>query len=286
MRIGNAEIFVVSDGASLTDGGGFFGLVPRVLWEKVCRPDDLNRVPSHLRSLLVFADDKVILVDTGYGDKLSPKMKRNLGMEGSEDGRLIRDLAKHGVAPEDVDIVINTHLHADHCGGNTRIMDGKVVPTFPNAAYYVQRLEMAEARYPNERTRGTYFPENFVPLEGSGQLQIVDGDCQITPSVSVWVTRGHTPGHQIVVVESEGKTAMFLADACSWAVHLERLAWVPAFDLEPMVSIQTKKRIGDWALKHDAVLIFQHDPTTVMGRVMPGDGPGRFKVEKISAESA
>ena len=283
MKIGNAEIFVVSDGAALLDGGGFFGLVPRVLWEKVYRPDDLNRVPSHLRSLLVFADGKVILVDTGYGDKLSPKMKKNLGMEGLEDGRLVRALEEHGVAPEDVDIVINTHLHADHCGGNTRIVRGKVVPTFPNAVYYVQRLEMAEARYPNERTRGTYFLENFVPLEEAGQLKIIDGDYRITPSVSVWVTRGHTPGHQIAVVESEGEAAMFLADACSWAVHMERLAWVPAFDLEPMVSIQTKKRIRDWALKHDAVLIFQHDPTTVAGRVVPGDKDGRFRIEKILA---
>ncbi len=282
MKIGNAEIFVLSDGMTKSDGGGFFGLVPRVLWEKVHPADELNRVPWALRSLLIIADGKKILVDTGYGDKLTPKQKKIFAMEGQGDRRLLGDLERVGFSADEIDIVVNTHLHADHCGGNTVFDGDRVVATFPNARYIVQRRELAQAMFPNERTRGTYFKENFVPLLESGAMEIVDGDYQITPSVRTMVTRGHTPGHQVVVVESGGEAAIFLADACSWAVHMERLAWVPAFDIEPMESIQTKKRLRDWALRHNALLIFQHDPTTIFGRVRPGEKPGRFVVEKLS----
>lgn len=280
MLIGKVEIEVVSDGVVLEDGGGAFGLVPRILWERVLAPDELNRIPYVLRSLLIRSDGKTILVDTGYGDKLTAKERQRLNLHGER--RLLSALERLGVRAEDVDIVINTHLHADHCGGNTMNRGGGIAPTFPNAEYWVQRLELADARYPNERTRGTYFAENFLPLEVAGKLRILSGDTQVTPQVRCWVTPGHTRAHQAVVIESEGQTAIFLGDACARAVSLERLAWVPAYDIEPMESIETKRRLRDWALRTDALLIFQHDPTMTAGKVRMVEGEaGKFVVEPV-----
>jgi len=278
--IGKVEIEVVSDGTVLEDGGGAFGLVPRVLWERIIAPDELNRIPYVLRCLLIRSSGKTILVDTGYGDKLTAKERERLNLYGER--RLLRALERLGVRAEDVDIVINTHLHADHCGGNTMNQGGEVVPTFPNAEYWIQRRELADARYPNERTRGTYFAENFLPLEATGQLRILWGDTQVTPEVRCWVTPGHTRAHQAVVIENEGESAIFLGDACARAVSLERLAWVPAYDVEPMESIETKRRLRDWALRTDALLIFQHDLAMAAGRVRAVEGePGRFVVEPM-----
>lgn len=280
MLIGNADIEVVSDGIALHDAGGAFGLVPRVLWERIIKPDELNRIPLVVRCLLIRSAGKIILVDTGYGDKLTAKARERLNLHGER--RLLGELERLGVRAGDVDTVVNTHLHSDHCGGNTIYQDGKLVPTFPNAEYWIQRRELADARYPNERTRGTYFAENFVPLEVTGQLRILHGDTQVTPEVRCWVTRGHTRAHQVVVIESEGEAAIFLSDACGWAVSLERLAWVPAYDAEPMESIESKRRLRDWAQRTGALLIFQQDPTMVAGRVRAVAGkPGQFVVEPV-----
>ena len=280
MLIGHAEIEVVSDGVTLHDGGAAFGLVPRVLWQRIIQPDELNRIPFVVRCLLIRSAGQTILVDTGYGDKLTAKERERVNLHGER--RLLSDLERLDVPAEDVDIVINTHLHSDHCGGNTMVRDGRLVPTFPNAEYWIQRRELADARYPNERTRDTYFAENFLPLEATGQLRILSGDTQVTPEVRCWVTRGHTRAHQVVVIESEGQAAVFLSDACGWAVSLERLAWVPAYDVEPMESIESKRQIRDWALRTSALLIFQQDPTMVAGQVrsVPGE-PGRLVVEPV-----
>ncbi len=227
------------------------------------------------------------------------------------ENRLLRSLAALGFRPEDVSLVINTHLHADHCGGNTRFdPDGRVVPTFPNATYLMQRLELADATYPNERTRATYLCENFLPLvtlcdrdssrredktecvavsarrqslqqalPATCAARILSGDTQITPEVRVMVTPGHTRGHQVVIVESQGEAAVFLGDAASYAINIERLAWVPAYDVEPLVSIETKRNLRDWAWRTGALLFFQHDVTTPAGRVRP-DGDG-WRVEAV-----
>jgi glyoxylase-like metal-dependent hydrolase (beta-lactamase superfamily II) len=274
--IGNVRIHPLSDGIFWADGGGLFGLVPRVLWEKVVAPDTLNRVPMVLRCLLIESAGKRILVDTGYGDKLTDKERNILGLSG--EGRLLADLARLGFRAEDIDIVLNTHLHADHCGGNTRWNEHhELVPTFPRAEYWVQRLELADARFPDERTRGTYFADNFLPLERAEQLRVIDGDTIVTPELRLEIAPGHTRSHQVVIAESLGASAIFLADAASWAWALERLAWVPAYDVEPLVSIQTKKRLARWAIARQALLLFQHDPRLVSGRLREEDG--RFKVD-------
>jgi glyoxylase-like metal-dependent hydrolase (beta-lactamase superfamily II) len=268
--IGATCAHLLSDGIFWTDGGGPFGLVPRVLWEKVIAPDRLNRVPMHLRCLLVESSQGLILIDTGYGDKLPDKQREILQLKG--EGRLLSDLRAAGFRPQDVDLVINTHLHGDHCGGNTRRDEnGELVATFPRATYMMQRLELADACFPNERTRASYLAENYMPLgngcqeEPGGALQILNGDTQITPELRTRTTPGHTRAHQSIIIESRGEAGIFLADAAAWAVSLERLSWIPAFDVEPLVSLETKRSLQRWAANRKALLFFQHDPAVAAG---------------------
>jgi glyoxylase-like metal-dependent hydrolase (beta-lactamase superfamily II) len=272
-QVGRVKVHMVSDGIFWADGGTNFGVVPRSLWEKVIQPDELNRIPMQLRCLLIESEAGLILVDNGYGDKLTPKQQAQLNLHGTF--RLGGDLASLGYKPEDVDIVLDTHLHGDHCGGNTRFAeDGSVVPAFPNAVFMAQRLELADATYPNERTRNAYYPENFLPLSNlyqgtkNGRLEVMNGDTQVTSEVRTLTTPGHTRAHQAVIVESAGETAIFLADAAPWAVTLEKLAWVAAFDVEPLISIETKRSLRDWAWRKQALLFFQHDPTLGAGRLI------------------
>ncbi len=263
MRIGNVELFTVCDGMAWADGGAMYGLVPRVLWERVTPPDELNRVPLLLTCLVIRSSGKTILVDTGYGSKLSEKRREILTLV-REPG-LPEALAPLGLTADDIDIVINTHLHMDHCGGNTTLVGGRPLPTYPRAEYWVQRLEWAEALFPNERTRATYLAENLRPIEP--QLRLLDGDTRVTPEVRCVVTRGHTRAHQSVFIESAGQTAIYLGDLASYAVHLERLAWIPANDVEPLEAIETKRNLRRLALERDALLIFEHDVNTIAGRL-------------------
>jgi glyoxylase-like metal-dependent hydrolase (beta-lactamase superfamily II) len=279
IHIGNVTIYHVLGESFRADGGGHFGLVPKVLWERIAEADELNRVDMVFHGWLIESEGRRILVDTGHGTKLDAKFKRNFAVE--EENRLLISLAALGVSPEDVDIVINTHLHADHCGGNTRRQGDQVVATFPNAEYWVQRLEYADAIFPNERTRATYLSENFRPLEDGGHLRLLYGDTRVTLEVRCVVTRGHTRTHQCVVIESEGQAAVCLGDLAPWAVHFERLAWVPAYDVEPLETIETKRRVRDWALETGAILLFDHDPRMAAG-VLCEEGD-HFKVEPVSA---
>lgn len=280
MRFGNVTLHFVSDGLFQEDGGRFFGLVPKTLWEPVVTPDDRNRIPMALRCLLIEDGQQRILVDTGLGDKLSAKKRGHLSLYGEE--RLLDSLRKLGYEPQDIDLVINTHLHSDHCGGNTRFDDrGTAVPTFPRATYCIQRLELADALFPNERTRETYRHWNYEPLEQSGQLRVLWGDVRLTDEVRVVVTPGHTRAHQCVVVESEGRTALFLGDAASWPINLERLAWVPSYDTEPLISIETKRSLARWAVEEQVLLIFEHHPRIAAGYLHATERPDRFHLEPV-----
>jgi len=264
MRLGDIECFVLSDGEWRMDGGAIFGVVPKVLWQKVLPADELNRVPMALNCLLILAGGKRILVDTGFGRKLSPKEDKVFALR-RDHGDLLDNLQRLGYAPGDIDIVINTHLHPDHCGGNTTLRDGVPVPTFPNAQYWIQRLEWAAACYPNERTRSTYRPENFLPLQEAGQLQLLHGDTHVTDEVRCVVTRGHTRAHQSVIIESASESAVFLGDLAARAVHLERLTWTTAFDTEPLETLEAKRAMRDWVLGRHALLIFGHDVSMPCG---------------------
>ena len=277
MRIGDVEIYAVSDGTFWMDGGALFGLVPKVLWERIVTPDERNRVPMSLRCLLIVSRDKRILVDTGMGDKLSAKERDIFSVEGEK--RLVSSLARLGLSPEDIDVVVNTHLHSDHCGGNTVLRDGEVVPTFPNAEYWIQRLEWADAAFPNERTRATYLAPNYLPLWERNKVRLLYGDTWITPEVRCVVTRGHTRAHQSVLIESRGQKALYLGDLAPWAVNIERLAWIPSFDVEPLETLETKRWIRQWAAREKAILVFEHDPRIAAGYLVEDNR--RFRVEPV-----
>lgn len=268
IQLGKLQIHLLNDGIYYNDAGGPFGLVPRALFQNVFMPpDENNLLPMRLHSLLVRIGDYNIVIDTGYGTKLSEKQQSNIRLE-HPHGRLLDGLARLGVVPGDIHMVIDTHLHGDHCGGNTFYNEaGELVATFPNAEYVVQRREYEDAMRPNERTRATYMPVNYQPLYENGQLRLLDGDTDLVPGVSGYVTRGHTPGHMTVRLESDGQHAAFVCDMASYAVHFERLAWMTAYDVEPLETLETKRRWQKWALETNALLIFPHDPLRPMGRL-------------------
>jgi glyoxylase-like metal-dependent hydrolase (beta-lactamase superfamily II) len=280
--VGRVRCHLLSDGLNVADGGGFFGVVPRVMWQRVIAANDLNQVPNDIRCMLIESDAGLILVDTGNGDKFTSKQRQILGLD-ARNGRLVGQLAQIGVRPEDVEIVLLTHLHGDHAGGNTRwegagethvdLPAGSkpvVVPTFPRARYLAQRIELSEASYPNERTAATYIGDNWQPLLANGQMQVVDGPQKLGTQVRTTITPGHTAALQAVWVADQGEHLVFMGDACSWAAHMDRLAWVPSYDIYPMTSIETKRTLRQQVQDLDALMVFQHDPQVVTGRLVAG----------------
>lgn len=288
VTIGGVRCHILSDGQNIADGGGFFGLVPRVMWERVITPNAQHQIPADDRCLLIESDAGLILVDTGNGDKLGDKVRQILGI-GDRTDRLLADMASVGFRAEDVDIVLLTHFHGDHAGGATRWdapdgTPGPVVPTFPRARYIGQRIDLADASFPNERTSATYKAENWQPLLDAGKLSVIDGPQRLGSQVRTEIAPGHTAAIQVVWVEDRGESLLFLTDAGSWAVHMSRLAWVPSFDIYPMTSIETKRSLRQHALERDALLVFQHDPQVVTARLV--DGPRGPEVQPIVSKDA
>lgn len=274
-RIGELEIAVLHDGTVWVDAGGPFGLVPRNLFERHITPTAENLIPMVLNCLLVRSQGKTILIDTGLGNKLSEDEALQWGLE-REGGGLIGNLASLGLVPDDVDIVINTHLHADHCAGNTGLIDGEMRPVFPRAEYWVQRMEWAEASHPDARTRGTYFEQHFAPLLSQGRLKLLHGDTRVTFGVHCVVTPGHTRGHQSVLLQDGDWRGLFVADMASYGVQMARTSWLTAYDVYPLENIRTKQRWQHWALENEAWLFFQHDPQITIARLVEEDGRKRL----------
>ncbi len=267
IQVGEIQIALITDGVMHVDAGGPFGLTPRPLYRPYFDPDIHNLIPMALHCLLVRTAGKTVVIDTGLGQKLTERQQRNWGLMRNSGG-LIDWLARLGVRPEHVDLVINTHLHADHAAGDTLFgADGhEIVPTFPNAEYVVQRREYEDAMRPNERTAATYLPVNYQPLVESGRMRLLEGDTEILPGIHGVITRGHTPAHMSIRFESQGQHALFVADMASYAVHFEKLGWMTAYDVEPLQTLEAKRRWQQWALDTGALLIFQHDPTRRAGR--------------------
>jgi glyoxylase-like metal-dependent hydrolase (beta-lactamase superfamily II) len=274
-RIGALEIAVLHDGTVWVDAGGLFGLVPRNLFERHIKPTSENLIPMALNCLLIRSQGKTILIDTGLGNKLSEDAALQWGLE-RETGGLIENLASLGVTPEDIDIVINTHLHADHCAGNTLLIDGEARPAFPRAEYWVQRMEWAEASHPDARTRGTYFDQNYSPLLAQGQLKLLHGDTRVTDGVHCVVTPGHTRGHQSVLLQDGDWRGLFVADMASYGIQMARTSWLTAYDVYPLENIHTKQRWQRWALENEAWIFFQHDPKITIARLVEEDGRKRI----------
>ena len=280
IQIGDLEIHLINDSVIRADAGGPFGLVPRALWNRTYEHDDQFRIVMYHYCLLVRGAGKIIVVDTGIGNRVPDKAARLIALE-HPNGGLLGGLAALGLAPQDVDLVINTHLHSDHCGGNTCFADGgALIPTFPNAEYWTQRREYADAYLPNERTRGTYFRDNFVPLYESGQMTLIDGEVDVIPGMRCVPTPGHTPAHMSVVFEAGGEAALYVADLASLAVHFTNLAWMTAYDVEPLITLETKRIWQHWALEHDATIIFEHEPLTPVGRLAKSED-GKLTLEPI-----
>lgn len=282
-RLGDIEVSVISAGQVMVDSGGPFGLVPYVLWQKHQPLHDGHYLPMSLNSMLIKTGGKNIIVDVGHGDKLTEKMREIFQLT-YPYGTLQEGLGRVGLGVEDIDMVIDTHLHGDHAGGNTTYdADGLVVATFPNAEYVVQRREFEDAIQPNERTGATYLPVNYQSLYEIGQLRLLDGDTELAPGVRGIVTPGHTPAHMSVHVTDSDQHILFVCDLASYAVHFAKLGWMTAYDVEPLVTLETKRKWQTWALENDAILIFPHDTTMIAGRLTE-DEKGRPYIHPLTAQ--
>ena len=255
ISFGDFELTVLSDGYYISDGGAFFGVVPKVLWEKKVRADELNRIYAGLNSVLVRTGSQNILIETGIGNKLSDKMKKIY--EPKEE--LLQNLQATGVSPEEIDIVINSHLHFDHCGWNTVYKDGNAVATFPKATYYVQQGEWEHAQLQLERDRISYISDNYNPLISSGQMKLLSGAADIAPGISVALYPGHTRHLQAVFIRSGGNTACYISDLVPTTWHLD-VTWVMAYDLFPLETIENRKKYYAQAIAENWLTIFTHDP--------------------------
>jgi glyoxylase-like metal-dependent hydrolase (beta-lactamase superfamily II) len=261
LTFGDFELTAVSDGDYYLDGGAYFGVVPKVLWEKKVQVDEKNRVLTGLNSVVVRNNELTILIETGVGDKLPDKMVQIHG----KPMKLLTNLAAAGIAPEDVDIVINSHLHFDHCGWNTVIKDGKPVATFPNAKYYAQEGEWQHA-HEGQRDSVSYLHDNYDPLVESGQMKLLKGDGEIVPGISVRIYPGHTRAMQGVFVQSGGQTACYIGDLIPTSAHLD-LNWVMGFDLYPVETIESRKKYYAESVPGNWLTMFTHDPQIPWGYV-------------------
>jgi glyoxylase-like metal-dependent hydrolase (beta-lactamase superfamily II) len=276
VRVGRFQVEIFSDGIFRLDGGAMFGVVPKVLWEKQKPADELNRVTMDMNCLLVRdAAGHVVLVETGAGAKLNDKQKRNFGIDGPP--RLLGELASRGVRPDEVTLVINTHLHFDHAGGNTYRDGERVVATFPRASYVVQRLEWVDANEPNERTRASYLADDFAPLEAAGKLELIDEAVEILPGIRLDRIQGHTRGTQTVRISDGKETLFFSSDFMPDRHHLP-LPWIPAQDLYPLETLAAKKVILPRAIAERWIVAFTHDLPR-FGRI--GERDGKFTFEEL-----
>lgn len=266
MHFGDIEVLYLDGGGFGLDGGAMFGVVPKVLWEKKSPPDDKNCIRMRANSLLVRAQRKNILIETGNGTKWDPKLRAIYNVQ--EGDPLVDSLARAGSSPDEIDMVINTHLHFDHCGGNTRVVENRAVPAFRNARYIVQRSELEHARNPTERDRASYFPDNFEPIAKENGWDLLDGDSQILPGLSVALIPGHNASIQAVTITGGGKSLAFVADLLPTRHHIS-LPWIMAYDLYPLQTLETKRRWISRLVSQGTIVVFGHDPDVPAATLHP-----------------
>lgn len=267
-EVGPYTLHRIDAGRFALDGGAMFGIVPKPLWSKRIAPDDRNRIPLQMRCLLLEGNGRVILIDNGLGDKYDSKFADIYAIN-QNDADLYGSLESAGFSKDDVTDVILTHLHFDHCGGSTRREGDRYRPSFPQATYYLQERHWRSAHEPNVKERGSFFSENFDPLEATGQLQLIDGDQELFDDVHVFTAEGHTEGQQLVRVEGPERTVVFAADLLPTSAHLAP-AWVMGFDIRPLVTIDEKGRFLDHAFRNDWAIYFEHDPDVEVADLREG----------------
>ena len=276
LTIGRLKVHAIQAGGQRLDGGAMFGVVPKPLWERRIKADERNRIQLGMRCLLIEHDRGLVLIDNGAGNKENPKFHEIYGVENSgTNGRtLLEDgLREVGARPEDIALMIDTHLHFDHAGGNTWIdPEGVVHATFPRARYVVQAGEVAYARRANERTSASYFPANWDAIVAGGRFDFVSGEPELLPGVGLRLTPGHTPFHQSVLLRSAGETLCFLGDVVPTSHHLP-LPWIMGYDVEPLVTLESKRTLLADAVREEWTVVFEHDAAVGFGRVVH-DGKG------------
>ena len=273
MKLGATSVNIVSDGTFLLDGGVVFGQVPKAYWELQMKPDRKNRIRMGLNCLLIQTPDMNILVDTGAGSKRSDRYRDLYGMNAD---KLLKGLKKFGLTARDIDVVLLTHLHFDHVGGCTKLdRSGIAVPTFPKAEYVVQRSSWDEAQDPNERDKDAFHEQDFLPLEESGLLKLVDGDYEVAPGVNAKLTNGHAHGHQVVLVEAGSERIAYMGDLIPTPHHLP-LPSIAAFDQSPNETLAEKRQLLKMAVDGGWLLIFGHAFSDRAGYVEQRNGKAQL----------
>ena len=273
-QLGDLELISLFDGYIRLDGGAMFGVVPKPLWEKHAPPDERGRILLAMRPLVV-RGVRTMLIDAGLGDKDDAKFHDIYGVDRRRN--LDMTLAEAGLRPEDIDIVLASHLHFDHCGGFTyRDASGAIKPKFPRAQYVIRRGEWEDATHTHERNRASYLPDNYVPLADAGVLQLVDDDMTIMPGVRVKRTGGHCMHHQIIYIESKGETAIFAADLVPTTAHLPN-AWIMGYDLYPMDTLAAKKAFFEDVAARNALVFFEHDPLVAAAHIREDKGKRTYE---------
>jgi glyoxylase-like metal-dependent hydrolase (beta-lactamase superfamily II) len=276
LPFGDLQVTTLHDGPFRLDGGAMFGVVPKTLWEKAAPADERNRIQLAMRPLLVEADWGRMIVDCGAGDKMNEKLRDIYALDRSRT--LDHALSEAGLTTDAIDIALATHLHFDHFGGATALEAGVLRPRFANAACYIRDAEWEDATHPHERNRASYLQDDFVPLKDAGVVRFYTGDVAIKPGVRVVRTGGHTGQHQIVFIESGGRTAVFTADLIPTTAHLQD-AWIMGYDLFPMETLAFKRRFIREAIDREYLIFFEHDPRVAAGYIREKDG--KRSVERV-----
>ncbi|HEY3294622.1 MAG TPA: MBL fold metallo-hydrolase [bacterium] len=258
MILGPYAVSLIESGDFKLDGGAMFGVVPKPLWSRACPADDLNRIDMTMHCLLIETADRKILVDTGCGDKDSLRFREIYGID-THERSLLTSLKVRGVKPQEITDVIYTHLHFDHAGGSTRVVEGITVPVFPKAQHYVQKRHWEHALKPTERDRASFIPANYVPVHESGLLNLIDGDTEIFPGIKLIMVDGHTPAMQMVTIQSDDKTIWFAADLIPMSAHVP-LPYIMGYDLFPLTTLEEKKKYLKQAADERWIAVFEHDP--------------------------
>jgi len=279
MNFGDYRVEIVPDCEFRLDGGAMFGVVPRNLWSKFCPPDDQNRIRMSMNCLFIDTGNERVLIETGIGDKWSDKYRAMYGIDRKRPlAESVESLT--GAAPEDVTIVVNTHLHFDHAGGNT-VQDesGKVQPQFPNARYFVSQAEYEHAESPGDRDKASYFPENWRPLKDRGQLELKPDTYEVVPGLTMETHPGHNRSMQCWRLQTNGETLFGFADLVPMRAHVP-FAWVMGYDLYPIETVEAKKKLLPEAARENWTCLFYHDPDQPLARIVERNG--RFSAQAVA----